>query len=1342
MQKRKGFSSWTPFFFLSSLLFLAFLISSTSIPSTSATSSVIDPDPNPNKAYEDDDEKEYNDFCYAQSVIRDMPEKIDKESCKKTREIDFHDDDMHVLFMIFIVILYGAVVRSIIRYFHSDIPYTVIVMASGMGMGLISKYFCYELYTYTAIARTHPKIILFTFLPILLFESSFSISGHVFMKAAGQVLLLAAPGMLFCTFLTAFVCFTFFTEYKWTFLESLFFGCIISATDPVAVVSILKELGVSETLGVLIDGESLLNDGVAILLYEVLKDLILAIELGHVHTTWELVGHITQEFFQIAVGGPVFGWVMAKIAIFCLCRIFNDAVVEITLTLVATYLTYYIGETVFHVSGVMAVVILGITMSSEKTCISPETEHEVHEFWGMLGHLANTVLFFITGVIIMERGTRNLDWNDLYYLILLYCSLNVVRFLMLLIMSPILTRIGYGMPWQNMIVMMWGGLRGAVGICLSLEVYEHIDFCQKKLGPKILLQTAGIVLLTLCVNGTTTKKLLEVLKLTEISPGRMEEMKNALRTINVAHKKALIMLRHDRFLSDANWTYVAEHTKIDDPYRNKIVADKSMPTQSSIVSIGPEHVLNECPACHTYVPNQPTNEELKLMTEEARLRVIKAMKISFWAHFERGVLTEEAVQILAGTAETISDRVLYMIHARDLKKYWTIRGIFPWLRECVLNHGGGRELEQGEVIPPKPKRLWKQRIWWLATRSWFENLMTFLVILNMIPAIVQLIVENNYPICDPGYIIYFYVLTAINQGFSFIYVLEFLIKIIGRGCSDYWNSKWNILDFIVLAFTLFDAVIVATVGCADSSVNSAPGALNFFKIFRIVRIFRGLKLLKNLIPAILRGINGRINTQLFLGYDVALGYICACDDVLKFLPHMIDNKRVLHKIRSSVEKERLEAVREMGILQKNHPGIAIAVKTRHASRSVLNHMKSTLNELRVDGLLDEKENDLLTVVLEERMKRLWNCPSYIAPPAPEVLLANLNWLYGHEELRDHIFKNATFLQFEVNDVIASVGDAPQGIYVIVSGMIRIDYEPSMEAVEDRAAYGVIPVMEIFKDFEFDRKTTDYCSSGMVIGESSCLTGRQRAASVICETEGVSAYHIPASVMQEALETFTDHFNSLEERLWRACGMRRAANYLTTLSSYHNMPKEKLEMLLERSCVPIGPDFDTIKIPPYVQEVVVIEGMVKNEETGEIYIAPAVIPKICTKITMPINPKTMNRVLVFLQEDQMPDEYDDDRLAQCLIAAKKQRRPSIPDEKLTEQEMPAESVSTSKQKQRRMSVAVNFGVRQKGRKSSEGTMMRRSSIYTAGSTGGSVQNTRVLRKNVRRKSTVDESLEDK
>jgi len=100
----------------------------------------------------------------------------------------------------------------------------------------------------------------------------------------------------------------------------------------------------------MIEGESLLNDGVAILLYEIFESIV---ETPEQH---DLALHVLQKFCQITLGGPAFGFFMAKIAVFCLSRIFNDATVEITITLVAAYLTYYIGEAILGVSGVMAVV--------------------------------------------------------------------------------------------------------------------------------------------------------------------------------------------------------------------------------------------------------------------------------------------------------------------------------------------------------------------------------------------------------------------------------------------------------------------------------------------------------------------------------------------------------------------------------------------------------------------------------------------------------------------------------------------------------------------------------------------------------------------------------------------------------------------------------------------------------------------------------------------------------------------------------------------------------------------------------------------------------------------------
>ncbi|CAL8131730.1 unnamed protein product [Orchesella dallaii] len=148
--------------------------------------------------------------------------------------------------------------------------------------------------------------------------------------------------MVLCTFGTALTCWQFFAAYQWDFLVACLFGCIVSATDPVAVVAILRTLGVSEQLSVLIDGESLMNDGVAILLFEIFHEFI-------VHPTenegvWDIILKVSIRFCRIAIGGPIFGWLNGRFVIFLLGYVYNDPAVEISATICAAYLTYWASE--------------------------------------------------------------------------------------------------------------------------------------------------------------------------------------------------------------------------------------------------------------------------------------------------------------------------------------------------------------------------------------------------------------------------------------------------------------------------------------------------------------------------------------------------------------------------------------------------------------------------------------------------------------------------------------------------------------------------------------------------------------------------------------------------------------------------------------------------------------------------------------------------------------------------------------------------------------------------------------------------------------------------------------
>lgn len=174
------------------------------------------------------------------------------------------------------------------------------------------------------------------------------------------------------TALTAVLSVNLFLAYDWSWPTALLFGSILSATDPVAVVALLREIGTSKTLSTLVEGESLLNDGSAIVAYSVLIELV-------VPGTDIDARSILVKFCQISLGGPALGYVMGKISVFCLSRVFNDAMIEITITLSSAYITYYLAEAVLKVSGVLALVALGVVISGEKDSISPEVEVFVHK---------------------------------------------------------------------------------------------------------------------------------------------------------------------------------------------------------------------------------------------------------------------------------------------------------------------------------------------------------------------------------------------------------------------------------------------------------------------------------------------------------------------------------------------------------------------------------------------------------------------------------------------------------------------------------------------------------------------------------------------------------------------------------------------------------------------------------------------------------------------------------------------------------------------------------------------------------------------------------------------------
>ena len=238
------------------------------------------------------------------------------------------------------------------------------------------------------------KALLFSvFLPGLLFEAAFHIEFKQFWRNRLAIFSLALPGVVVAIVLTALIltpvanALHFVQDFTWK--HALVFGAIISATDPIAVVAVFKNLGVPKRLSVLLEGESLLNDGIAIVFFT----LSVALVTGTVVTA----GGLVFDFIKIVGIGALIGTGIG-LAVSQVIKQVNDPMIEITLTTIAAYGSFLAAEH-FHYSGVIATVSAGMLCGNygARVGMSPSTRIAVESFWEYVAFALNSIVFLLIG---------------------------------------------------------------------------------------------------------------------------------------------------------------------------------------------------------------------------------------------------------------------------------------------------------------------------------------------------------------------------------------------------------------------------------------------------------------------------------------------------------------------------------------------------------------------------------------------------------------------------------------------------------------------------------------------------------------------------------------------------------------------------------------------------------------------------------------------------------------------------------------------------------------------------------------------------------------------------------
>eukprot|EP01135_Chromosphaera_perkinsii_P008623 Nk52_evm65s1401 gene=Nk52_evmTU65s1401 len=1053
-----------------------------------------------------------------------------------------------IVLFLFCCIAIGAAVKYYMR--RTPVPYTVLLMVIGLGVGSISANSSgFE--SYTTLASIDPHLILYIFLPTLLFESGYALEVHLFKKTIVQVFFLAGPGLLMCTLFTAILAFYIF-QYEWSWLESLLFGSLISATDPVAVVAILKEVGASKVLGTVIEGESLLNDGFAIVLFEVFFDGILP---GNSLSALD----IFIKFIRVAIGGPVFGFLMGQLTVFWIGHVYNDALTEITITLVCTYLVYWLAEFALKVSGVLAVVVMAIILNSKKTSISHEVETFLHRFWEMMGYLANTILFIMVGVLITERAFKDVQGIDVMFLFALYFGINVIRGIMIFMSAPILTRTGYGCSWQSMVVMAWGGLRGAVGLALALVVATDPDVPFDSYGSRVLFHAGAVVMLTLCVNATTMKGLLALLGMSEITNAKKQMMKTAVRQVNMRTKKAITVLKTDRFLSDSHWAIVESRVELINPYAEILFHEK----EDILVTVAKRSLI-DCPHCGNRLPAMLSPAEVEALAEDARKRFIKGEKRSYWRQYEDGGLGRDAVLLLQRATDEALDHKYQLTKPEQIEPYWGTPKMVTWAMGWIE-----RTFQKTEKYRHPPLDFELSRVLHMIVHTTiFELTIYALIFANLVTIIIEFEKESD-------------TLKNINLFFVCAFGLEAIVKIIALG-KNYFKSWWNVFDFLIVLVSIMDVILDKMNDDEDENSAFSPSLLRTARVLRVFRIGRILRLLRITGPILNGWVISYMNTQLSLGYSIGLGYTLAQETVQKLIHIVTDNEKVGAELKKRSTEYRLEVVKSLGMIRQNHPTIAFAIKTQKASKVVLSKSLHAIEVMLHDGVVDEPEAKLLRSLVEINIKKLESFPSSLPIPAPEEVLENVTWLKAMEHcVVEELLEKAELKEIPSGEQFIEMGTESDGIFIVASGLIRVH------------AY----------TFE------DYLGPGAVIGEMGVLKDTPRGANVTTESE-CTVYFLPSDHLWYVMLRYP----ALNDALWSVAGIRQSFNSLIASETFSSWNDVKVRMYCEKGIMwsPIS-DYQ-YQIEDMEADIVLLYGECRSSSSELHWKGPAYIPRSCRDIS--------------------------------------------------------------------------------------------------------------------------------
>ncbi|XP_054529287.1 sodium/hydrogen exchanger 11 isoform X5 [Pan troglodytes] len=803
-------------------------------------------------------------------------------------------------------------------------------------------------------------------------------------------------------------------------------------------------------------------------------------------------------------------------------------------------------------SGTLALAAVGLNLDS--LTFKPKIELVITKFLRIFSSVYEHLIYAFFGIVIGCGELSHYEFYTIPFIFILFTTVNVVRLLTILLVSPILMHSNYEYNWRWGVVITWSGIKGVFNLLWAPDVYNLAE--RKVEVPQMfILYVQVISLLTMGINSYVMTQSARKLDLCVLSLPRQMILQNATQHIQEIVQNTITLFKTEKILTNVNWTLVEDKTRIEYiPFSH--VSHNDMKTEST------------------------TDEALM---EEARLHVAAIQMSSFEKQRNNGILEIEAARILIGAAKCYYSIQGKFMSIYDVSTYmrtrsWLIKfkNVLTFLEYCI---------EKIQFIPPE-SNTFLTFIFHIVFSEEFEYTGQIINLIYIYPMIIHL-----WPMARGLNVS---ALISINYYFMFLYVLESTLKIIILK-RKYFQQCWNTLEFFILVIGIIDIFCVYFVKLRPDNL----ALIQLTVIMGYLRIIRFLPLFKIIVPILIRIADVQIKKRLSLMYSITKGYIKSQEDAKLLIKQIAVCESIYQKLCEILETNKQDAVKELVLMEHEGRDVVIALKTKQAIRNVIAKALKNLTFLCSRGIIDKHEVIEINKVLLKKLKALNNFPKAIPPPTPDIYLHNIIWLEGKDVLIDFFKERAKLACFDSGDTICKGGEMPQGIYLIISGMAIL--------------HSLSPTFGIESSQRCDRgsrvMSTEFCTTGDIIGELSCLLKREIEYTVICETS-LQACFISLEDLYEGFDAF---WPSLEYKIWLKLALSTAYQYFESSLIDEDLRFQNCVMFNQAYVETLSSYSDMIIDNMTMKFVIIVYGSVIDTKTEEPYFAPCIIPTTCEQV---------------------------------------------------------------------------------------------------------------------------------